>query len=357
MNILYLLPSANLFGGTPVKTLQILENSLGNYYVYFWKQEYLEFDKVFDKTGAKIAKGYYGKNYIKHLFKIVQLIDENEINIIQTQFSFGELLAGFIKIVRPKVKIVITFESSLSPGILKSCVLNFFYRRVDAFVYISEYVKIEKNKQFSILNHSIGYVIYNGSNVKCDTGTEIVKFNNFALLDIAGLIGIKNIKILIEAIDICVNIMKRENLFLYIVGNGPQKQELEKLIIKLTLQRHIFLLGYQTNIGKLINQCDAFVHPCYEEGFGLVISEAMQAQKPIIVANAGALPELIENEKTGLVIDPHDPNKWADAIVRLMDNPELSSFLASNAKKRVQEAFSVERYVKDHETLYNSLIH
>jgi glycosyltransferase involved in cell wall biosynthesis len=82
----------------------------------------------------------------------------------------------------------------------------------------------------------------------------------------------------------------------------------------------------------------------------------MIAEKPIIVANAGALPELIENEKTGLIVDPFNAEEWADAIIRLIEDKELASKLGFNAKKKAAAEFSVEKFVSNYEQLYDHLL-
>ena len=99
-----------------------------------------------------------------------------------------------------------------------------------------------------------------------------------------------------------------------------------------------------------------FVHPSYAEGFGIVIPEAMLAEKPIIVSNAGALPELIENEVSGLVVEPHNAEQWADAILRIIDNPQLAEKLAHNGKDRAIKKFSKEKYTVNYEKLYKELL-
>ncbi len=92
------------------------------------------------------------------------------------------------------------------------------------------------------------------------------------------------------------------------------------------------------------------------QGFGIVIPEAMLAAKPIIASNAGALPELIEHGKTGLIVDPYSPQEWADAIIKLKQNKQLSNSLSFNAKTKAEHIFTIENYVKNYEILYNELI-
>ena len=161
----------------------------------------------------------------------------------------------------------------------------------------------------------------------------------------------------IEGIDTIEILVKRgRKIHLYIVGDGPLKMTLLQKIENKKLNNYIHILGYRTDIEELLRVCDIFVHPCYKEGFGIAVVEAMISEKPVIVANAGALPELIENGKSGLVVEPFDVNAWAEAILLLLKDKEMACELGSNAKKKAQHEFSIDKYVNNYQELYKSLL-
>lgn len=357
MKILYILSSYNIYGGTPKKTYDMMKYLKEDAVLYTYSNAYPEFKYKFEQCGGKIYEGFYGNNFFKHLYSLLKIIKENKIDIVQAQFSMGETLGFLIKLFNSKVKLIVAFVGSQKPSLLKSLFLNLIYYNVDSFVYISKYVKKEKEKQFPLLKNRNNCIIYNGTELRKDTGEDFIDLKKISLLDIAGLTEIKNIKVLIKAFNILVNINKSENIYLYIAGDGPKKKELLSLISKFQLTKYVFLLGYQKNVGGLLNSCNIFVHPCYKEGFGIVVTEAMRAEKPIIVANAGALPELIEHEKTGLVVDPHSPQKWVDAIIKLIQNYEFAKSLGSNARAKAEHKFNAQKFVKNYKRLYLKLIH
>lgn len=354
--ILYILPSYNKFGGTPKKTMDLVEGSSNECYIYMWTNAYAkEFRGDFLQSGAQIFEGDYKRNIVKHIRSLLKIVDEYHIEVIQSQFFFGELLAGILKCLRPRVKLIIAFVGSLSPSKYKRFLLKLIYTRVDAFVYISEYVKREKEKTFPMLKVKKGVVIYNGTNKPASIGSppEVEK-GMVQIFCVSGLSEIKNVKVLIE----CAKILyqnKHTNIKFLIVGDGPEKELLEKTILKNGLSHNVELLGYQKNIGDLYKVIDIFVHPCYVEGFGIAVAEAMVEEKPIVVSNAGALPELIQDKKTGLLVDPFDPEQWAEAILSLVKDPDFAKQLASNAKKYAISEFSVKRFVDDYNKLYKSL--
>jgi len=348
--------SYNLYGGTPKKTLDLMKHFGDQAVLYVYHNSYPELKEQFKATGGAVYEGFYGRNLFSHLKKLLTIIDNEKIDIVQTQFSMGETLGFLIKLFRPKVKLVIAFVGPFKPTALKAFLVNLYYRKVDSFLYITEYVKKEKTRQFPILHKKRGVIIFNGTEIRLDIGNKVVAMKQFSIFDIAGLVNWKNIQVLIEALNILINVKQRTDVFLYVAGDGPMRKELESLIASYNLQKHIFLLGYQSNVGRLLNNCDVFVHPSYAEGFGIVIPEAMLAKKPVIVSNAGALPELIENEVSGLVVQPHDPGEWVDAILRIIENPEFAAQLAHKGKERAEKEFSKEKFTENYENLYNSLL-
>jgi glycosyltransferase involved in cell wall biosynthesis len=356
MKVLYILSTYNVYGGTPKKTLDLMQYFKEQSVLYVYENSFNEFKQNFINTGGKIYEGFFGRNIFGHTKELLKIIDEEKIDIVQTQFSFGETLGFIIKLLRPEIKLIIAFVGTFKPNLIKSQFLSIYYRKVDLFVFISEYVRNEKLKQYpSIAKHRFK-IIYNGTEKRNDTSKDHIKMKRYSILTIAGLIELKNIQVLINALNILYNIQGVNNIYLYVVGDGPLRSELELLIKKYSLQENVFLLGYVYNIGNLLDNCDVFVFPSYAEGFGIAVLEAMISEKPIIVSNAGALTELIENDVSGLVVDPFHAEKWADAIIYLINNLGIARNLAVNAKRRAEELFSIDRFCKNYETLYNNLM-
>ena len=355
MKILYIISSYNLYGGTPMKTLALLNYFKTDGVVYLYVDEYQEFRDYFEQTGSKMYEGFHKRNLFLHIRKLREIIKKEKIDIIQSHFPMGEFLGGILKMMYPEIKLIISFEGAGSPKVVKKYLLANIYKSVDAFIYISNFVKQEKLKVFPLLEKKKNKIIYIGTNQNMETPNKI---NNFmkhpALFDIAGLTLIKNHRILIDAVEVLIN--KGIVIYLYLAGDGPMKISLDNMIRDKELSDYIHILGYCNNTDELTKECDIFVHPCYFEGFGMVVAEAMMAQKPIIVSNAGALPELVEHNKSGLIVDPYNAEEWANAIQKLLNNQTLSKKLAKNAKIRAEKLFSIEKFVQNYQNLYEELL-
>ncbi|NQX84858.1 MAG: glycosyltransferase family 4 protein [Flavobacteriaceae bacterium] len=355
--VLIVLPSYNLYGGTPKKTLDLIKFSKHHCFVYVWTNSYAEeFKPLFLDTKATIVEGNYGRNLLKHISAIIKIIDAHKIQIIHSQFFFGELLLGIVKILRPKLKVLIAFVGSLSPAGYRKLILKQVYKRADAFVYISNYVKREKINVFPVLERKNGYVIYNGTkNPIADLYLDVSKEKTFIFLAVSGLTVIKNIQVIIDAVKV-LRKQGQDNIKVLVAGDGPLMTHFQSEIETYKLEPYIELLGYQKDVGKLLLSADAFLHPCYVEGFGIAVAEAMMAEKPIVGANTGALPELLENKVTGLTVDPFDANQWASAMLQLVMDKPLAMTLGKNAKAYAKRVFSVDAYVKNYDNLYKTLL-
>lgn len=356
MKILYIMSSFNIYGGTPKKTLDLLRYFKERSCIYSYSTAGTEHLDAFRASGAGIYCSSQRSSFVADLKNIIRIIDEERVDIIQTQFFRGELLGFFAKLLRPKIQLIVAFVGPFSPRGIKKHLSHMVYKRSDAFVFISDYVRNEKLSEFPELLEKKSCIIFNGTELRESTDDPLPNIDGFLLLDVAGLVGYKNIDVLVEAMNIIVNKRKIDNINLMVAGDGPERLNLQTKIDSYGLKGKIKLLGYHKNIGGLLNSCDVFVHPAYAEGFGIAVIEAMIAKKPVIVSNAGALPELIDNHKTGLIADAFNPEAWADAIERLYNDRSFSALLAENAVKKAQDYFSVDCFVENYERLYLSLL-
>jgi glycosyltransferase involved in cell wall biosynthesis len=174
------------------------------------------------------------------------------------------------------------------------------------------------------------------------------------LLTIAALHPRKGIKYLIRAMRKIVE--QKNSTKLVIIGEGPEKKELEKLTEKLQLQKHVRFLGRQENIPKILKSSDIFVLPSVKEAFGLVLLEAMAAQLPVVAARVGGIPEIVEDRKSGILVPPQDEDALAKHILMLINNRPLREKLAFLGHHRVK-MFDAEAMVEKTKKVYHEVLH
>jgi glycosyltransferase involved in cell wall biosynthesis len=134
-------------------------------------------------------------------------------------------------------------------------------------------------------------------------------------------------------------------------------QALQDRSKKLGIQKQVKFLGYvnESDLISLYHEASALVHPAITEGFGLVLLEAMFLGIPVIAAAADGPGELIANHQTGLLVPPGDSNSLAQAIVKLLNDPDLAKTL-SNHGMAAAEQFSLDKMVESTVNVYRSLV-
>ena len=180
----------------------------------------------------------------------------------------------------------------------------------------------------------------------------IEQFNNSTIVGtVANFYKTKGLKYLIEAAHILNVKHKIQDTRYIIIGEGNQRPQLESLIKKYELENKVFLLGQIPEAFKYLKALDIFVLPSLKEGFPWIILEAMASQVPIISTNVGAISEIIESEKEGILVESKNPKILAEKILELIKNPEKSQRLKSRAKERIKE-FSLQKMIEDTEKLF-----
>lgn len=176
-------------------------------------------------------------------------------------------------------------------------------------------------------------------------------------LTVAELHPRKGIHILLRAVEKLIKELpeNKKNLRFVIAGDGPQKEVLEKLIEKRNLHPYVILLGRQKNIPHLMKSADFFILPSVREAFGLVNLEAQISGLPTIATSTGGIPEIIKDEKTGLLVPPENDEKLKEAIKKFVNSKSLRAKLSSNGKREVEKSFSAERMAREYEKVYDSL--
>jgi glycosyltransferase involved in cell wall biosynthesis len=150
-------------------------------------------------------------------------------------------------------------------------------------------------------------------------------------------------------------ILKRFPLLsLEIIGEGPERKNLEALIQKLDLNRHITLLGRRSDVLKHMSQWSLVVLPSLVEPFGIVILEAFALGVPIVASRVGGIPEIIEDGKQGLLVQPGDEDAISEAVIEILENERRADKMAEQGAKRARD-FDWENIVKNYEKLYSGL--
>lgn len=143
---------------------------------------------------------------------------------------------------------------------------------------------------------------------------------------------------------------------LLIVGDGPLRDPLRRLVKELGLETKVLLLGQVGDIGSILPALDLFVYPSLEEGLGSILLMAMAYRVPVCASRTGGIPELVLDGTTGRLFAPGDPGALAEVVDFSLTRRTQMQECACKAFTRVTQQFQVERMVSATFDLYSKLL-
>ncbi len=132
-----------------------------------------------------------------------------------------------------------------------------------------------------------------------------------------------------------------------IVGDGPMNKELSQLAAELGVADRVVFTGVRTDIYDLLGAMDAYVVSSVFEGFPMGCLEAMAARVPIAATNVGGIPEMLEDGRAALLVEPKNPEALAEAARRLLEDRRFAAGVAAEAREDLERKFSQRKMLDD----------
>lgn len=317
--------------------------------------------KEAEKIGVstKVFKAY-GKINWSAIRQLREYIIETKIDILHTH-GYKTDIIGFLAARGTHCKLVTTPHGWSKNAGFKLKIYEAMDRLIfcffDAIVPLSEeiynglkYIPCLRKKLHLILN---GVDIIDIASVS-DIADEIADWKvhgHFVVGYIGQLIYRKGLDVLLKALS---KVDSREWRFA-ITGDGPEKPELVKLVHKLKLERQVRFFGFRKDRISFLRGFDVFVLPSRLEGVPRCIMEAMAANVPVIASDIPGCRDLIRQDHTGLLFKQDDVDELCRTISNLITDDDLRSYLATNAKKMVENNWSASAMAERYYKLFNEL--
>lgn len=173
------------------------------------------------------------------------------------------------------------------------------------------------------------------------------------LATVSYLRPIKSPEIIVEAVGVLAE--RNVPVRLFVAGDGEMLEELKQLSSKLGVAERIHWLGLVPDPLSLLQSSDLFLLATVGEAFGLVLAESMACGVPVVGSRAGAIPEVVKDGETGLLVNPRDPVALADGIEKLGRDKLLRQQMSKAAIKHVQVNFTMDKTVMETLKVYDSL--
>jgi len=183
---------------------------------------------------------------------------------------------------------------------------------------------------------------------------EGVAAEDFVFATVSRLDENKNQQLMLRAFARAAGHERRIRLL--IAGDGPARTEVERLSEDLGLQEQIRFLGIRPDVPELLAAIDAFVLSSNSEGNPLCVLEAMAAGRPVISTAVGGIPQLVQDGRSGLLTPPGDEEALSEAMLRLLNDPQLVVAMGTQSAELARASFDVGSMTRAYEDLYTSLL-
>jgi glycosyltransferase involved in cell wall biosynthesis len=371
-NILICIPVL-LLGGTEIQTLYLVRILVeAGYRVTVCC--YYEFDNSvlvhFKEAGADVillrldrSNRRFGANKIFELIRtLVAIFREYRPDIVHVQYiapglipissaKLSGLKTVFATVHQPgrtygwKPKLLIHIAASLCNAFFcnsKAVEESWFG---DSQIFNPEKID-KKRKHFTIYN---GVDVDRIERIAKEADTERIRESlNIGNKKVVGVVGRlrseKGQAVLLKAMVDVINVIP--DAVLLVVGDGPDRQHLEQLAIQFGINSHVLWLGQrkQEEVFELYSIMDVVAVPSIFEGFGLAAAEAMAVRRPVVGTRVDGLTEIIEESVTGYLVPVNNSGELAQALIKLLNNPERARTMGLNGAERVKKMFSLEQF-------------
>jgi len=308
-------------------------------------------------------RGWYD---LEFLFRLLSIIKSLKPNIVHCRNTPHVIIYGGIVAKILGLPLVVSVHGHPDFLVGNSFVKRLWYavqKRSDKIITVSNSIKDVLIKKGGVKPNKIT-VIHNGidlASMRCCLDLKQKLKQRLGIDNTAQVIGcvgtlrsVKGHKYLIQSAPLILK--ERPSTYFILVGDGPLRNDLERLAEKLKVREKIMFLGYRPDIPELMSIFDIFILPSLSEGLSNVLLEAMATSKPVVATNVGGNPEVVEEGKTGLLVPPRDPQKIAEAVISLLNDEDKRLRMGENGLRRVKEKFSISKMVREYEKIYHEVL-
>lgn len=306
-----------------------------------------------------VLKDFWAYSYFYSAINLIwELHNKSKFDLIHAHGSLPDDHAAYLLSKKIKVPFVITVHGSTINQLYKKRV---FYRskqailNADAVIGVSEKV-VNKLKEFTGRTENV-YKVLNGYKINDKIISGNKSSSDIVILFGGNMVESKGCEYLLQAFSLLIK--RYDNLTLILAGGGPLLRSMIKLADKLGISNRTFFKGFVTHseMLKLMSECDIFILPSFDEGFGIVYIEAMSFKKPVIGTEGEGITEIIKDGISGLLIKPRDVESIAGKLELLIKSESLRCEIGERGYQSIRHLTweeNANQILKIYKTILNS---
>ncbi len=296
------------------------------------------------------------------LWRTYRQVRRGPVDVVNAHWILPQGIVAAVSKILIKVPLIVTAHGSDMTGfngVLGRTVKRWVLRRADA---------VSANSQFTLRQIQ---ALAPGSPVELipmgvdldqfqTKGSEEVrrqlKIEGEFLLYVGRLVEEKGPQVLLQAMPRVLSIFPLATLVM--IGGGTQRAALEERARGLGIAHAVRFLGRISHheLGSYYKSADVFVGPSLAEGLGIVFLEAAASGATLVGCRVGGVSDILIDEVTGLAVEPGNPDQFAHAVIRVLQDSELRRRLAANARKHVEENFGWKRIAALFDSLFQRVL-
>ena len=213
---------------------------------------------------------------------------------------------------------------------------NKFYNKIDKIIVVSKFIYDSMSKMKYGYKNKLKIILdIVDPKLILDMGLEeeakeLKENNDFKILTVGRLATVKGYDLAVKT----ARLLKNNNLKFkwFIIGEGPERKEIEELIQEYDVENEVILLGAKSNPYPYMRECDLYVQTSRKEGFGLTVIEAKILKNVIVATKFDTVNELLTNNVDGVIVDK-DENSIYEGIKKVINKPDFYNEIKSNVDK------------------------
>jgi len=297
--------------------------------------------------------------------KIREVAEQYSLDLVHVHYAIPHATSAFLarEMLKPqRLPTMTTLHGTdiTLVGMMPSYyeITRFSIEKSDAVTAVSEFLRKETIREFRIerpIEVVHNFVDTELFRAECDPAVRarLSPGGERVIMHVSNFRKVKNLPVVVDVFNEVQRLIPSR---LVLVGDGPEREAVERRTEELGLDEKVVFLGDQEYIADLLPAADVFLLPSQHESFGLAALEAMSCGVPVVGSKIGGLPEVIAHEETGYLCDPNDVESMKAIVVGLFRNEELRRSIGRSARERAIQEFNRDRVVARYVSAYHRLL-